>query len=78
MNNSQLKIVQLDGTLKFKHPLGYTKPVGYCFKHSELGYLAFKDSTEPYIPSGGRKALKAIIKAGGFTSFEGMKLVKPL
>ena len=32
----------------------------------------------PYIPCGGKRALQAILNAGGFTSFEGMEYVKEL
>ena len=37
--NNALEIVRLKGNLKFKHPLGYTLPCGYCFKHPEKGFF---------------------------------------
>ena len=35
--NNALEVVRLKGELKFKHPLGYTRPSGYCFKHPVKG-----------------------------------------
>ena len=55
--NNALEVVRLKGELKFKHPLGYTRPSGYCFKHPVKGFFAFKGDTEPYMPCGGKKAL---------------------
>ncbi len=54
--NNALEVVRLKGELKFKHPLGYTRPSGYCFKHPVKGFFAFKGDTEPYMPCGGKKA----------------------
>ena len=48
--NNALEVVRLKGELKFKHPLGYTRPSGYCFKHPVKGFFAFKGDTEPYMP----------------------------
>lgn len=45
--NNALEVVRLKGELKFKHPLGYTRPSGYCFKHPVKGFFAFKGDTEP-------------------------------
>lgn len=39
--NNALEVVRLKGELKFKHPLGYTRPSGYCFKHPVKGFFAF-------------------------------------
>lgn len=36
--NNALEVVRLKGELKFKHPLGYTRPSGYCFKHPVKGF----------------------------------------
>lgn len=42
--NNALEVVRLKGELKFKHPLGYTRPSGYCFKHPvKLCYNSFDD-----------------------------------
>ena len=38
--NNALEVVRLKGELKFKHPLGYTRPSGYCFKHPVKGLPA--------------------------------------
>ena len=46
--NNALEVVRLKGELKFKHPLGYTRPSGYCFKHPVKGFFAFKGDAEPY------------------------------
>lgn len=43
--NNALEVVRLKGELKFKHPLGYTRPSGYCFKHPVKGFFAFKAIT---------------------------------
>lgn len=37
--NNALEVVRLKGELKFKHPLGYTRPSGYCFKHPVKGFF---------------------------------------
>ena len=58
--NNSLEIVRLNGNVKFKAPLGYTLPCGYCFKHPEKGYFAFAGDIVPYIPRGGKKALLSI------------------
>ena len=68
--NNALEVVRLKGELKFKHPLGYTRPSGYCFKHPVKGFFAFKGDTEPYMPCGGKKALLSIIRSGGFLNFD--------
>jgi hypothetical protein len=47
--NNALEVVKLKGELKFKHPLGYTRPSGYCFKHPVKGFFAFKGDTEPFL-----------------------------
>lgn len=76
--NSALKIVRLKGEVKFKHPLGYITPYGYCFKHSEKGYFAFEGDTSPYIPCGGKKALVSIMEHGGFLDFDNAVWLQPL
>ena len=40
--NNALEVVRLKGELKFKHPLGYTRPSGYCFKHPVKGFFALR------------------------------------
>lgn len=78
--NSKLEIVKLKGDVKFKHPLGYAIPTGFCFKHPEKGYLAFEADKQciPYIPIGGKRALKKILETGGFWTFEGIKWIQPM
>lgn len=68
--NSNLSIVRLNGKTKFKAPLGYYAPTGYCFKHPVKGYLAFADEEVPYIPCGGKRALTSIMESGGFLDFD--------
>lgn len=75
--NNELKIVRLKGVTRFKHPLGYTAPWGYCLKHPEKGYFAFAGNTEPYIPCGGRKALVSILEQGGFLDFDNIIWLQP-
>ena len=76
--NSALTIVKLTGEIKFKHPLGYTTPCGYCFKHPEKGYFAFEGNTYPYIPCGGRMALISIMEQGGFLDFNNAVWLQPI
>ena len=71
-----LQITRLKGETKFKHPLGYTKPTGYCFK-TDKGYLSF-DGIIPYIPRGGKKALESILAQGGFTDYNNVIWLTPL
>ena len=75
--NSQLVLVKLNGQ-KFPTVDGYYKPTGYALKHPELGYFAFEGYDYPYTPVGGRKALKAILDAGGFLSFDDSKWLQPI
>lgn len=50
----------------------------------QKGYVAYSSNRDkygilaPYIPCGGKRALQAILNAGGFISFEGMEYVKEL
>ena len=67
--NNALEVVRLKGELKFKHPLGYTRPSGYCFKHPVKGF---------YMPCGGKKALLSIIHSGGFLNFDNVVWLQPL
>lgn len=68
--NNQLEIVQLNGQ-RFEVEQGYCVPTGFTFRHPEKGYLGFKDKPGiPYRPLGGQAALKEILEAGGFLSFE--------
>lgn len=56
---------------------------GYAFYEEGKGWLAFSHDRDrfgiliPYIPCGGRKALQAILDAGGFLSIAGMEYVNP-
>lgn len=75
--NQGLSIVKFNGE-RFQAPGGYYKPTGHALKHPELGFVAFGGSDHPYQPRGGRKALKAILEAGGFNSFDGMNWLKPM
>lgn len=57
---------------------------GYAFYEAGKGWVAFSNDRDqygilvPYIPCGGRKALQAILDAGGFVSFDGMEYVQEL
>ena len=54
---------------------------GYAFYEDGKGWVAFSRDRDrfgiliPYIPCGGRKALQAILDAGGFVSMDGMEYV---
>ena len=77
--NNTLKIVKLTGNARFlsKDKKGYYIPSGYCFLHPEKGYFAFSGDETPYIPVGGRKALKSIMQDGGFIDFDTAVWLKP-
>jgi hypothetical protein len=68
--NQSLQIVNLKGKI-FKCSKGGVWEMKNCcgLYHPSLGYFAFEGET-PYTPSGGRKSLEAIMKAGGFTDFD--------
>ena len=56
---------------------------GYALYEEGKGYIAFSHDRDgygiliPYIPCGGRKALQAILDAGGFVTMDGMEYVTP-
>ena len=56
---------------------------GYAFYEEGKGWIAFSHDRDrfgiliPYIPCGGRKALQAILDAGGFVTMDGMEYVNP-
>lgn len=57
---------------------------GWALYEEGKGYVAFSSARDkygiltPYIPVGGKKALQAILDAGGFLSFDGMEYVTSL
>lgn len=57
---------------------------GWAFYEEGKGYVAYSSDRDefgilaPYIPCGGKRALQAILNAGGFCSFDGMEYVKEL
>lgn len=67
--NNALEVVRLKGELKFKHPLGYTRPSGYCFKHPVKGFFAFKGDTEPYMPLRTVQAIRCFWLSTGFLDY---------
>jgi len=70
--NQELQIVKLNNDV-FRVKGGYIRPIGYAFYHPVRGFLAFAcDGGRPYAPIGGRNALKSILDAGGFESFDGL------
>ena len=70
---------------KFANSTGTIAAVanGWAFFEEGKGWLAFSHDRDrfgiliPYIPCGGRKALQAILDAGGFVTMEGMEYVTP-
>lgn len=55
---------------------------GWALYEEGKGYIAFSHNRRfglllPYMPCGGRKALQAILDAGGFLSMDGMEYVQP-
>lgn len=69
---------------KFGNKLMARAVTGYALYEEGKGYLAFSSARDkygiliPYIPAGGKKALQAILDAGGFVSLSGMEYVKEL
>lgn len=80
---SQLQIKKVNG-LKFGTNKAYCKPNGYALYHIELGFVGLGNRNEeyninlPYLPCGGRSALKEIIEAGGLTNYNEVVWIKPL
>ena len=78
-----MKIVRLKNE-KFGTPAIYKEVSGYAFYEHGKGYLAYSSQRDkygvltPYIPLGGKKALEAILSAGGFTSLTDMEYVLPI
>lgn len=82
--NARLEIVKLKNA-KFGTPRLYKSVTGYAFYDAKKGgywaYSAHRDKhgiLAPYTPCGGREALEKIVSDGGFVSYEGMEIVKPL
>lgn len=78
-----MKIVKLTNA-KFGTPSLYKVVSGYALYETGRGYLAYSSDRDkrgvltPYIPLGGKKALEAILSAGGFTSLTDMEYVLPI
>ena len=50
-----------------------------CLLHPSLGFVVMPDDNgTPYSPLGGERALREILSAGGFLSFEGFRFVWPI
>lgn len=50
-----------------------------CLLHPSLGFVVMPDDNgTPYSPLGGERALREILEAGGFLSFEGFRFVWPI
>jgi hypothetical protein len=72
--NLGLEIIKLDGMVFYDAVAQKSYTVnGHGFYHKDFGYLGFKENNKPYVPVGGKKACKEILKAGGFTTYEGME-----
>lgn len=75
--NSQLEIVKLENVKFYNNKNQYVVFNGYSLSVKGLGLLRFKDSCNeqenefntPYYPAGGVKALKSILKGGGFLEY---------
>lgn len=75
--NSQLEIVKLKNVKFYNDKNQYVVFNGYSLAVKGLGLLRFKESTNnqenefktPYSPVGGLKALKNILKGGGFLDY---------
>ncbi|MBR5185264.1 MAG: hypothetical protein IKW19_03085, partial [Akkermansia sp.] len=50
-----------------------------CLMHPSLGFVVMPgDNGTPYTPLGGERALREILSAGGFLSFDGFRFVWPI
>jgi len=82
---NQLKIKSVKG-LKFGNNKAYCMPNGLALYHSKLGFICLGNINKefnisiPYIPCGGRKALKEILEAGGLLTYDSNEVtwIKPL
>lgn len=69
---------------KFGNKVFVAEVTGWAFYEEGKGWVAFSGDRDkygiltPYIPVGGKKALQAILDAGGFVSFDGMEYVQEL
>lgn len=78
-----MKIIKLKNE-KFGTPGLYKMVSGYALYEHGKGFLAYSSDRDkhgvltPYIPLGGKKALEAILSAGGFTSLTDMEYVLPI
>ena len=78
-----MKIIKMKSK-KFGTPELHRIVSGYAFYEAGKGFLAFSSQRDeygiltPYNPRGGKKALEAILSAGGFTSLDGMEYVNPI
>lgn len=79
--NSQLRIKSTKG-FRFGNDKVQFETSGLSLYHSTLGFISFsKDKygiNLPYIPQGGRKALKKILDDGGLLNYENVEFSKPL
>jgi len=82
--NSKLEIVKLENVKFYNDKNQYVIFNGYSLSVKGLGLLRFKDSCNkqdnefktPYYPAGGIKALKSIIKGGGFLDYNTLEFNK--
>ena len=55
---------------------------GFGLYHPVLGFVSFDTDKYginiPYIPCGGRKALKSILNDGGLINYDSVKFAKPI
>lgn len=71
-------------SVPFGEPHLHQIVTGWALYEPGRGYYAFSDDRDrfgilaPYTPQGGRRALQAIIDAGGFLSLDGMEFVNPM
>ena len=78
-----MKIKRLKSA-KFGFKKIWVEVTGYALYEEGKGYIAFSSERDkfgilaPYVPCGGKKALQAILDAGGFCSFDGMEYVQEL
>ena len=79
--NSSLKIKSTKG-FRFGNNKIQFETSGLSLYHPVLGFVSFsKDKyglNIPYIPQGGRKALKSILESGGLLNYDNVEFVKPL
>ena len=72
--NKQLRIKRIKD-VKFYTADGYYLITDWVLIHDTLGYIS-DDGVVPYLPQGGKRALKSIIEGGGYLNTDGLHFIE--